>query len=226
MIIHFSSVVVAGCTILLSTHFLDEADTVGDRIAVMHKGRLLCTGSPMFLKQKVGSGYHLKFAKSGTCHQNTKGVFIGILYLYVSNKNPPKPPSFIVQINDPHKIFCRILSIFHKINNPKISTFRMISFEKYVMFITLEFSNKQKFVILALSWLQLSHSYHKLTSLMRSGQRSRCPCPSQTAKQTSSSSVCTTLTERLGRWESIITESMTQLWKRLELQRLWFCLCL
>lgn len=52
-----------------------------------------------------------------------KGVFIGILYLYVSNKTPPKPPSFIVQINDPHKIFCRILSIFHKINNQKNSTF-------------------------------------------------------------------------------------------------------
>ncbi|XP_078319098.1 uncharacterized protein LOC111121791 isoform X3 [Crassostrea virginica] len=56
-----------GCTILLSTHFLDEADTVGDRIAVMHKGRLLCTGSPMFLKQRLGSGYHLKFAKAETC---------------------------------------------------------------------------------------------------------------------------------------------------------------
>ncbi|XP_056019725.1 uncharacterized protein LOC125668687 isoform X2 [Ostrea edulis] len=60
------------CTILLSTHFLDEADTIGDRVAVMHKGRILCTGSPMFLKQKVGSGYHLKFGKADSC--NTEDV--------------------------------------------------------------------------------------------------------------------------------------------------------
>ncbi|XP_061191991.1 uncharacterized protein LOC133200204 [Saccostrea echinata] len=58
------------CTILLSTHFLDEADTIGDRIAVMHKGQILCTGSPMFLKEKVGSGYHLRFAKADTCNTN------------------------------------------------------------------------------------------------------------------------------------------------------------
>lgn len=89
MVIHFSFVVVAGCTILLSTHFLDEADTVGDRIAVMHKGRLLCTGSPMFLKQKVGSGYHLKFAKSGMWHRNTiQRSFRRNSLHYVSNENP------------------------------------------------------------------------------------------------------------------------------------------
>ncbi|XP_064594630.1 uncharacterized protein LOC135461452 [Liolophura sinensis] len=46
-------------TILLSTHHLDEADILSDRIAILHDGRLLCCGSSMFLKKQLGSGYHL-----------------------------------------------------------------------------------------------------------------------------------------------------------------------
>lgn len=57
------------CTILLSTHFLDEADMIGDRIAIMHNGRIMCSGSPHYLKAYLGSGYHLKIAKGGKkCH--------------------------------------------------------------------------------------------------------------------------------------------------------------
>lgn len=41
-------------TILLTTHFMDEADLLGDRIAIMAKGELQCCGSSLFLKQKYG----------------------------------------------------------------------------------------------------------------------------------------------------------------------------
>jgi len=53
-----------GRTILLSTHHLDEAEAIGDRIVIIHKGQLQCHGSPMFLKNYFGSGYHLTIAKS------------------------------------------------------------------------------------------------------------------------------------------------------------------
>ncbi|XP_060072042.1 uncharacterized protein LOC132551915 [Ylistrum balloti] len=58
----------SGCTILLSTHHLDEADMIADRIAVMDNGRLMCVGSPLFLKQRLGSGYHLKLTKLDECN--------------------------------------------------------------------------------------------------------------------------------------------------------------
>lgn len=46
-------------TILLSTHFMDEADVLGDRIAIMSRGVLKAIGSPFFLKKSFGIGYNL-----------------------------------------------------------------------------------------------------------------------------------------------------------------------
>ena len=48
-----------GRTIILSTHFLDEADILSDRVAIMSDSRLRCVGSPMFLKNAYGVGYQL-----------------------------------------------------------------------------------------------------------------------------------------------------------------------
>jgi len=48
-----------GRTIILSTHFMDEADILGDRIAIISEGRLCCCGSSMFLKKQFASGYYL-----------------------------------------------------------------------------------------------------------------------------------------------------------------------
>lgn len=41
-------------TILLSTHFMEEADVLGDKIVIMSAGTVLCNGSPLFLKKKLG----------------------------------------------------------------------------------------------------------------------------------------------------------------------------
>uniref|UniRef100_A0A4W5PPM8 P-type phospholipid transporter n=1 Tax=Hucho hucho TaxID=62062 RepID=A0A4W5PPM8_9TELE len=50
-------------TIILSTHYMDEADLLGDRIAIISQGKLCCCGSPLFLKAKLGTGYYLTVVK-------------------------------------------------------------------------------------------------------------------------------------------------------------------
>ncbi|MFE3829166.1 ABC transporter ATP-binding protein [Streptomyces sp. NPDC059092] len=35
-----------GTTVLLTTHYLEEAETLADRLAIMHKGRIVATGTP------------------------------------------------------------------------------------------------------------------------------------------------------------------------------------
>ncbi|CAG2107830.1 unnamed protein product [Medioppia subpectinata] len=51
-------------TILLTTHYMEEADALADRIAIMSEGEVKCCGSPMFLKKAFGAGYHLRIAKN------------------------------------------------------------------------------------------------------------------------------------------------------------------
>ena len=43
-----------GRTMILTTHFMDEADILGDRIAIMTKGVVQCYGTSHFLKGKYG----------------------------------------------------------------------------------------------------------------------------------------------------------------------------
>ncbi len=38
--------------VILTTHFMDEADFLGDRIGIMGEGVLKCCGSSVFLKNK------------------------------------------------------------------------------------------------------------------------------------------------------------------------------
>ncbi|KAL8202962.1 UNVERIFIED_CONTAM: ATP-binding cassette sub- A member 1 [Gekko kuhli] len=52
-----------GCTIILSTHHMDEADILGDRIAIISHGKLCCVGSSLFLKNQLGTGYYLTLVK-------------------------------------------------------------------------------------------------------------------------------------------------------------------
>jgi ABC-type multidrug transport system ATPase subunit len=36
---------------------MEEADVLGDRIAIMDQGKLICAGTPMFLKNYYGKEY-------------------------------------------------------------------------------------------------------------------------------------------------------------------------
>ena len=43
---------------------MDEADILGDRIAIMAHGTVKCCGSSLFLKNRFGVGYNLVIAKA------------------------------------------------------------------------------------------------------------------------------------------------------------------
>jgi ABC-2 type transport system ATP-binding protein len=43
-----------GRTVVLTTHYLEEADALADRIGVLHRGRLVAEGSPQEIKARVG----------------------------------------------------------------------------------------------------------------------------------------------------------------------------
>uniref|UniRef100_A0A8B9HXT4 P-type phospholipid transporter n=1 Tax=Astyanax mexicanus TaxID=7994 RepID=A0A8B9HXT4_ASTMX len=53
-----------GRTVILSTHHMDEADLLSDRVAIISKGQLHCCGSPLFLKNCFGVGFYLTLVRT------------------------------------------------------------------------------------------------------------------------------------------------------------------
>ncbi len=55
-----------GTTVLLTTQYLDEADQLADRIAVIDRGKVIAEGTPVELKDSLGAGvFHLRLRDAG-----------------------------------------------------------------------------------------------------------------------------------------------------------------
>jgi ABC-2 type transport system ATP-binding protein len=55
--------VAEGVTVLLTTQYLEEADQLADRIAVLDHGRIVAEGTPEELKRRIpGAHIQLRFA--------------------------------------------------------------------------------------------------------------------------------------------------------------------
>lgn len=59
---------------------MDEADMLGDRIAIISHGKLCCVGSSLYLKNQLGTGYYLTLVKRdpepslSSCRNSTSSV--------------------------------------------------------------------------------------------------------------------------------------------------------
>ena len=69
----------ATSSIMLTTHFLDEADLLCDRIAIMSAGKLACVGSPLFLKNRYGTGYTLTLARAAANRDGGAAAVMGVI---------------------------------------------------------------------------------------------------------------------------------------------------
>ncbi|KAK8762450.1 hypothetical protein V5799_026286 [Amblyomma americanum] len=54
--------------VFLTTQHLDEADVLGDRVAILANGGIRCCGSPTFLKQRFSTGYRMQINKLPNCN--------------------------------------------------------------------------------------------------------------------------------------------------------------
>lgn len=46
-------------SIIMSTHAMEEAELLSDKLIVLDKGELVCIGSPFELKSNLGKGYRI-----------------------------------------------------------------------------------------------------------------------------------------------------------------------
>ncbi|KAG0200928.1 hypothetical protein BGX28_006153 [Mortierella sp. GBA30] len=64
-----------GRTVVLTTHSMEEADILSDRIAIMTGGRLRCIGSSLHLKELYGTGFRLDVtSKAGRLEEACRSI--------------------------------------------------------------------------------------------------------------------------------------------------------
>jgi daunorubicin resistance ABC transporter ATP-binding subunit len=67
-----------GTTVLLTTQYLEEADRLADRIAVLERGRVIATGTAAELKQRVGGDVLELRARSAVEVERLRGLLAGL----------------------------------------------------------------------------------------------------------------------------------------------------
>ncbi|XP_052462826.1 uncharacterized protein abca12 isoform X6 [Carassius gibelio] len=75
-------------TIILSTHHLDEAEVLSDRIAFLERGGLKCCGSPFYLKDKLAKGYNLTLTKKVQTPDSNEKLNIEELRAFIQSYLP------------------------------------------------------------------------------------------------------------------------------------------
>ena len=62
---------------ILTTHAMEEADVLSDRIAVIVDGKIKCVGTSLFLKNNFGDGYRI----SMVCVKNSQERIVELMSL-------------------------------------------------------------------------------------------------------------------------------------------------
>ncbi|NXV74680.1 ABCA8 protein, partial [Atlantisia rogersi] len=79
---------------ILTTHYMEEAEAVCDRVAIMVSGKLRCIGSVQYLKNKFGKGYLLEIKVKEPEH--TELLHAEILRIFPSAARQERFPSLLV----------------------------------------------------------------------------------------------------------------------------------
>ncbi|KAF9085053.1 hypothetical protein BGX23_010001 [Mortierella sp. AD031] len=97
-----------GRTLVLTTHSMEEADILSDRIAIMTSGRLRCIGTSLHLKELYGSGFRLNVSsKPGrldeACESIERQILSGLKYKRIDKFTNATTFEFELQQDQQHQ---------------------------------------------------------------------------------------------------------------------------
>jgi ABC-2 type transport system ATP-binding protein len=91
-----------GTTVLLTTQYLDEADRLADRIAVIDNGKVIAEGTPGELKGSVGSGVlRVRLREPETRHEAERVLSRA---LGVAVETPSDPVALLARVSVPDRV--------------------------------------------------------------------------------------------------------------------------
>ena len=128
----------AGKTILLTTHYMFEADALCDRIAVIARGKILSAGTPRDLKRGVAQGSIVEVEVYGVADETIESVrgLDGVLAVSVEERDQAQV--LVVQTKADVELTHAILSHLNGANVGRISRREPTLEDAYVALVTEE----------------------------------------------------------------------------------------
>jgi hypothetical protein len=113
-----------GRVVILTTHFMDEADQLGDRIAIMAKGDVKCCGSSLFLKGRYGVGYTLTIVKA---HNFNEAKVTQLIHSKIDGVTPLSNIAGEISFRLPFQSSHQFADVFDEFDKDSVSGFRALS---------------------------------------------------------------------------------------------------
>jgi ABC-2 type transport system ATP-binding protein len=95
-----------GRTVLLTTHYMDEAEKLCDRVAVIDYGKIIALGSPRELISSLGDGHLVEFSLDGEMPENDD-FLLGIDDIQSIRRDSDH---FVLAVEEPHRLLPQLLA--------------------------------------------------------------------------------------------------------------------
>ena len=93
-----------GGTVLITTHYMEEAEQLCDRVAIMDHGKVIALGSPAELIASLGAEHVVSFAASGALDLEAIRRLPGVVDLR------PEPRLVALTVREPHRAIPALLA--------------------------------------------------------------------------------------------------------------------
>ncbi len=91
-----------GCTVLLTTHYMDEAERLCDRVAVVDQGRVIALGTPQQLITSLASEHVIEFSLDRAGESGSLPALPWLAELPTVSRTTVAGGGFSLQVGEPH----------------------------------------------------------------------------------------------------------------------------
>jgi ABC-2 type transport system ATP-binding protein len=123
-----------GRTVVLTTHYMDEAERLCDRVAIVDQGRIIALGSPSDLIARLGGDHIVEFALEGSGPPVAAESFLGLDSILAARS---ENDGYSLTVAEPHRAIPALLDELERQERPLARlTTRHVSLEDVFVSLT------------------------------------------------------------------------------------------